>query len=76
MNEYDLKTIIISTLFSGVALLVTVWGYHLVYQIPHTITNMLSGVVSGVTILVVLMCYAKLRDLRRFEEGEDVDGEI
>lgn len=74
MNEYDLKTIIISTLFSGVALLVTIWGYHFAYQIPHTITNMLTGVVSGVTILVVLICYLKIKELREFEESEDEDG--
>jgi hypothetical protein len=76
MNEYDLKTIILSTLFSGVALLVAVWGYHAVYEIPFTITNMLSGTVSGVTVLIILICYLKLRELRRFESGEKDNAEV
>jgi len=75
MNEYDIKAVVLATLFSGVALLVTVWGYHLAYRIPLLITNMLSGVVSGVTVLVVLICYLKLRDMRNFIE-EDEDGKI
>jgi len=72
MNEYDLKAIILSTLLSGVSLLVAVWGYHFAYMIPQTITNMLSGTVSSVTILIVLMCYLKIREIRRFVDQSEI----
>ena len=75
VNEYDWKTLMISSLVFGMTVVGTVWGFYFNSFIPYDLASVLTGMFSGCSVMLSVICYLKIRDIKNFyEEDEDDDG--
>jgi len=71
LNIYDWKMMNIFLIIFGFAMMLTVWAYHLSFNIPNMVTNMLSGIIGGLMILGTILCRVRIIQIYRFYENGD-----
>lgn len=72
MNEYDWKMVMISSLISGICIVGTIMGFYTYFypNISLVMTNMLCGIVFGITFTISLIAFLKRMEIREFYEQQ------